>query len=74
MKGLNVTALVLIIVGAINWLLVGIADFNLVAAIFGVDTFLSNLIYIVVGLAGLYCLALLPVVTRVRTKHREATA
>lgn len=53
MKTLHVIALVLVIVGALNWGLVGLADVNLVAAIFGEDTALSNLIYILVGIAGL---------------------
>ncbi len=52
-------ALSLVIIGAINWGLVGLLDFNLVDAIFGVDTFLSNLIYSIVGLAGLISLPIL---------------
>lgn len=53
MKTLHAIALVLVIVGALNWGLVGLFDFNLVAALFGVDAPLSNLVYILVGLAGL---------------------
>ena len=45
--------LALVIIGAINWLLIGIADFNLVSSIFGTDSFLTNLIYILVGISGL---------------------
>ena len=45
--------LVLAIIGAINWLLIGIADFNLVSSLFGSNSFLTNLIYIIVGIAGL---------------------
>lgn len=74
MKGLNATALFLIIVGAINWLLVGLIDFNLVAAIFGLDTIASNIIYVIVGIAGLYALALFPLVSRSYAEthhHRE---
>lgn len=52
-------ALFLVIVGAINWGLIGLFDFNLVDALFGVDTFLSNLIYSIVGLAGLLSLPIL---------------
>ncbi len=52
-------ALFLVIVGAINWGLIGLFDYNLVDAIFGVDTFLSNLIYSIVGLAGLLSLPIL---------------
>ncbi len=44
---------VLVLVGALNWGLVGAFDFDLVAAIFGVDTLLTNIIYITVGLAAI---------------------
>ncbi len=54
MKIINVIAYVLTIVGALNWLLVGIFNFNLVSTIFGTATFFSNLIYILVGIAGLW--------------------
>lgn len=57
MQGLNIAALVLLIIGAINWGLIGLFDFNLVAAIFGADSWLSNLIYVLVALAGLYALS-----------------
>jgi uncharacterized membrane protein YuzA (DUF378 family) len=63
MKALNATALVLIIVGGLNWGLVGLFDFNLVAAIFGVDTWLTNLIYILVGISAIYAFILLKPVT-----------
>jgi uncharacterized protein len=59
MKALNAIALVLIIVGGLNWGLVGLFDFNLVAAIFGADTWITNLIYILVGLAAIYAFVLL---------------
>lgn len=49
---------ILVIVGALNWGLVGFFDFNLVEAIFGVGA-LSRVIYAVVGLAGLYAIVLL---------------
>lgn len=58
MKTLNAVALALIVIGGINWGLVGLFDFNLVAAIFGTDSWLSNLIYILVGLAALYSFVL----------------
>ena len=47
-------ALVLVIVGALNWLLIGIFQFDLVAAIFGTLTALSRAVYTLVGIAGLY--------------------
>ena len=49
-------AMILLIVGGLNWGLVGLADFNLVAAIFGDGSALSRLVYILVGLAALFCL------------------
>lgn len=54
MKGLNLITLFLVIVGGLNWGLVGLADFNLVSALFGVDTLLTNIVYILVGIAALY--------------------
>ena len=54
MKVINYLALTLVIVGALNWILVGAFSFNLVDAIFGVGTFLSRLIYILVGVSGLW--------------------
>ena len=57
MKQLNVIdwiALVLAIIGAINWGLVGLLSFDLVAAIFGSMSLLSRIVYDLVGLAGIY--------------------
>jgi uncharacterized membrane protein YuzA (DUF378 family) len=48
------TAFVLVIIGALNWLLVGLFGFNLVNALFGAAPTLEALIYILVGLAGLW--------------------
>lgn len=48
-------AAVLVIVGALNWLLVGLFKYDLVAAIFGgSEELLSRIVYTLVGLAGLY--------------------
>ncbi len=55
-NALSVIALVLTIVGALNWLLVGIFDFNLVTWITMGTTWLINAIYIVVGIAGIFML------------------
>lgn len=53
-------ALTLVIVGALNWLLVGILQFDLVASIFGgQNSFLSRAVYTVVGLAGIWSISLL---------------
>ncbi len=54
MKWLNVISMILVIIGAINWGLIGLFEFNLVAAIFGFSPILLKLIYILVGLSGLY--------------------
>lgn len=56
---LNWTALTLVIIGAVNWGLIGFFQFDLVASLFGgMNTMLSRIIYGLVGLAGLYCLTL----------------
>jgi len=54
MKTLNLIALTLTIIGAINWGLIGLFNFNLVSFLFGDMTLLSRIIYSLVGLAGLY--------------------
>jgi uncharacterized protein len=55
MRTLNIITQLLLIVGGVNWLLVGLFQFDLVAAIFGGQTAGgSRLIYIVVGLCALY--------------------
>ena len=53
-------ALVLVIVGASNWLLIGLFRYDLVANLFGGQTAaMSRVIYSLVGLAGLYCISFL---------------
>ena len=57
---LDRTSLILTIIGAINWLLVGLFQFDLVAYFCGGQTAtLSRIIYTVVGIAGLWCISLL---------------
>lgn len=58
MKWIDYTCLTLGIVGAINWGLIGFFRFDLVAFLFGDMTWLSRIIYALVGLAGLYLLSL----------------
>lgn len=54
MKTLQIIALTLTIIGAINWGLIGLFDFNLVALIFGgVDSMFTKIIYIIVGICGI---------------------
>ena len=59
MQTLQKIALVITIIGAINWGFIGIFDLNLVDAIFGVGSALSRLIYTLVGLTGLINIGLL---------------
>lgn len=54
MKALNIITLVLVIVGGVNWGLVGVASFDLVAAIFGGGSTLARLVYILVGLSAVW--------------------
>lgn len=59
-KALDWLAIVLTIIGGLNWGLVGLFGFDLVASLFGMMTVLSRVIYVVVGLAALYMVALAP--------------
>lgn len=54
MKTLDVTVAVLLVVGGLNWGLVGALGFDLVAYLFGDMTALSRLVYVLVGLAAVY--------------------
>ncbi len=59
MKIIDKIALVLVIIGAINWGLIGFFNFNLVEMIFGNMTILSRIIYALVGISGLWAIKLL---------------
>ena len=52
MKAINIATLLLVIVGGLNWGLVGLFSFDLVAALFGSGSLLSRLVYILVGLSA----------------------
>ena len=56
---LQKVALVLTIIGAINWGLIGLFDFNLVTALFGDATILTRIVYTLVGIAGIINIGLL---------------
>ena len=75
MRYVNALALLLVIVGAANWLLVGIVKFDLVAALtgtsFGETNAISSVIYILVGVSGL---VLLPVLARWATSSGTTAA
>ena len=59
METIQKTCLVLTIVGALNWGLIGALDFNLVATLFGNGTLLERAIYILVGVAGIINIGIL---------------
>ena len=52
MRTINFITLFLVIVGGLNWLLVGLLDFDLVAALFGVMSPLSRIVYVLVGISA----------------------
>ncbi len=57
MKTLDYIALVLVVIGAVNWGLIGFFNFNLVRLIFGDMTLISRIVYALVGVSGLYALS-----------------
>ena len=59
MKIIDKTALTLIIIGAINWGLIGLFKFDLVATLFGDMSILSRIVYSLVGVSGLWGIKLL---------------
>ena len=59
MKIIDKIALVLVIIGAINWGLIGLFQFDLVATLFGAMSILSRIVYGLVGLSGLWEIKLL---------------
>lgn len=63
MKIVNIIALTLIIIGALNWGLVGLFEFNLVDFIFGAGSVLARIVYSLVGIAGLWSIALFTKIT-----------
>ena len=59
MKIIDKIALVLIIIGAINWGFIGLFEFDLVATLFGEMSVLSRIVYTLVGISGLWGIKLL---------------
>ena len=57
MKWFDNISLTLVIVGALNWLLIGVFKFDLVAFLFGDLSWLSRIVYTLVGLCGLYLIS-----------------
>ncbi|HET6468647.1 MAG TPA: DUF378 domain-containing protein [Geminicoccaceae bacterium] len=69
MKTLNLVAQILLIVGGLNWGLVGLFQFDLVAALFGgQQAALARIVYVLVGIAAIYGLYLLKPIAR-GTEH-----
>lgn len=60
MKFLNILTWTIAIIGAVNWGLIGAFHWNLVEMLFGVDTLFTRVVYILVGLSGIYLLMLYP--------------
>jgi uncharacterized membrane protein YuzA (DUF378 family) len=64
MKKMDVVAALLLVVGGLNWGLVGFANFDLVAAVFGEGSVLSRIVYGVVGLCAVYQVVTLNAIQR----------
>jgi len=55
---MDIVSLILVVIGALNWLLIGLFQFDLVAAIFGGQSSVwARIIYSLVGLAGIWCIS-----------------
>jgi len=60
LSSLDWVALVLVVIGGLNWGLVGLFGFDLVATIFGVMSMLSRIVYVLVGLSAVYLIVVCP--------------
>ena len=58
MKIISTIALILVIIGGLNWGLVGLFEFNLVDFLFGEGSLLARIVYILVGVASIWCISL----------------
>lgn len=78
MRTMNLVALILVIIGALNWLLVGLFGYDLVASLFangyGTLSTLSRIVYVLVGLSGLWLLFTLVPQVSSRPYLTESTA
>lgn len=70
MRALNLVTLILVIVGGVNWLLVGAFQFDLVASVFGDGSILSRVVYVLVGLSALW--QILPLLQAMRVGEVSA--
>ncbi len=57
MKTLHLVAWILLVIGGLNWLLIGLGGWDVVAMIFGMGTTIARLVYILVGLSAIYEIA-----------------
>ncbi len=76
-KLIDMIAYALLLIGALNWGLVGFFRFDLVAGIFGELTILSRIVYALVGIAALYDLVSLPAIFKrweIHVRHRPVHA
>ena len=69
MKGLDYTALTLVIIGAINWGLIGLFRLDLVSPLFGNMPWLYRVVYTLVGISGMYLLSLYGRVTEMGSEQ-----
>jgi uncharacterized membrane protein YuzA (DUF378 family) len=63
----DIIALVLLVIGGLNWGLVGIARINVVSTIFGSLELLARIVYTLVGIAGIYAIVRFPTLAHVET-------
>ncbi|MDP4000447.1 MAG: DUF378 domain-containing protein [bacterium] len=66
LTALEMGAVLLVVIGGLNWLLVGLFDYNLVATIFGDGSTVSRVVYSLVGVSALYVLIFGPSLRRAR--------
>ena len=74
MKLLNYIALTIAIIGAVNWGLIGILNFDLVAFIFGEMSWLSRVVYTLVGLSGIYLITFFGQLNSVEEQEEDKMA
>jgi uncharacterized membrane protein YuzA (DUF378 family) len=72
MKALNLITLILAIVGGLNWGLVGLFDFDLVATLFGAGSAISRIVYVLVGISAVYQIIPLIKAFQIGEVHAEA--
>ena len=71
-KALDYTALVIAVIGAVNWGLIGLFRLDLVAMIFGQMSLISRIIYVLVGICGLYLLTFFFIPSSFRRRRRHS--